>query len=60
MSLTGLSLEIYIFHFEAISLSLYLRFQATDLHKLGLVGKVLARRWFLAYDPKKGLWSAAD
>jgi hypothetical protein len=25
-----------------------LRFQATDLHKFGLVGKVLARRWFLA------------
>jgi hypothetical protein len=26
-----------------------LRFQATDLHKFGLVGKVLASRWFWAY-----------
>jgi hypothetical protein len=27
----------------------YLRFQATNLHKFGLVGKALAYRWFLTY-----------
>jgi hypothetical protein len=27
----------------------YLRFQATDFHKFGLVGKALAYRWFLAH-----------
>jgi hypothetical protein len=45
MSLTGLSLEMYIFHF----VHAYLRFQTTDLHKFGLVGKALAYRWFLTY-----------
>jgi hypothetical protein len=45
MSLTGLSLEMYIFHF----VHSYLRFKATHLHKFGLVGKALARRWFLAH-----------
>jgi hypothetical protein len=48
MSLTGFSLGMNIFHFEAFPLSaLKSRFQVTNLHIFGLVGKVLARKWFL-------------
>jgi hypothetical protein len=48
MYLTGFSLGIHFFHFEDIPLSaLKYRFQATHLHIFGLVGKILARRWFL-------------
>jgi hypothetical protein len=64
MPLTGLSLEMYIFHFEAISLSTlhsYHRFQATDLHKFGLVGKAWpvdgSKRMSV---PKMGLWATSD
>jgi hypothetical protein len=50
MSLTGFSLGMNIFHFEAFPLSAWKsRFQATDLHKFELVGKALAHRWFLTY-----------
>jgi hypothetical protein len=41
--LTGFSLGMNIFHFEAFPLSAWKsRFQATDLHKFGLVGNALA------------------
>jgi hypothetical protein len=39
-----------IFHFKAFALSAWKsRFQTTNLHIFGLVGKVLARRWFLLH-----------
>jgi hypothetical protein len=61
MSLTGLSLGINIFHFETFPLSaLKSRFQETNLHMFGLVGKVLARSWFLSHDHILGLWPAPD
>jgi hypothetical protein len=48
LSLTGFSLGMNIFHFEAFPLSAWKsRFQATDLHIFGLVGKALAHRWYV-------------
>jgi hypothetical protein len=56
MSLTGLSLEMsgqgsekYTSLWDNLLVHSYLRFQATDFHKFGLVWKALAHRWFLTY-----------
>jgi hypothetical protein len=51
MSLTGFSLGMNNFHLEAFPLSALksrFQFQETNLHIFGLVGKVLARKWFLS------------
>jgi hypothetical protein len=57
MSLTGLSLEMYIFHFEAIAFSTHIsgskRPNFTNLVSL-------ERPWPVACGPKMGLWSAPD
>jgi hypothetical protein len=63
MSLTGFSLGMNIFHFEAFPLSaLKSRFQVTNLHIFGLVAKVLARidGFYCFFDHALGLWPAPD
>jgi hypothetical protein len=61
MSLNSFSLGMNIFHFEAFTLSTgKSRFQTTNPHIFGLVGKVLTRIWFLAQlwqDLNKTLYS---
>jgi hypothetical protein len=41
--------DVYFSLWGNLLVHLYLRFQVSDLHKFGLVGKALARRWFLAH-----------
>jgi hypothetical protein len=65
MSLTGFSLGMYIFHFEAFPLSAgksRFQFQATNLHTFGLVGKVgkLLDHSYCIFDHGLGLWPAPD
>jgi hypothetical protein len=41
--------DVYFSLWGNIFVPSYFRFQATDLHKFGLVGKALAHTWFLTF-----------